>query len=432
MTWLYAFRNLFRNRRRSLVTGIAVLVGFLGLVLIGGFISRVEHTLRAQTIYLKYKGHLSIYRREGLEKYPTQPKRYQLSPADEEKIQEVLRLHDADIDWVGSTLSGVGLMSRGEKSVPFSLLAVDRKTLREVQDNDRVKDWARDFVTPQDLIYAKAVAGDPTAVSATPRLGESVGLKTPFESLSEADASLQLAGMTHFRDLNAVDAPLASSHSTGSEFTENSSLLGTVELARDLYQAEGVQNLIVFLKKDDAVKRLAAGIEREFREKNLPYEVFVFSDHRVSPHYAGTMGFLHIMSGFFIFLICGAVVLSIVNSLTMGILERVRELGTLRAVGFGRGRISWLLTQEALCLTTVSCALGAVLALSLAAVINAMNFRFSPPGVPHSMQFLVTPQWETVALASILLLSLTAASSYLLSYYKMKTQIINLLSDTGA
>ncbi len=41
MLWKIAFRNILRNRRRSVMTGSAVAVGALAMLVFGGFISYI-------------------------------------------------------------------------------------------------------------------------------------------------------------------------------------------------------------------------------------------------------------------------------------------------------------------------------------------------------------------------------------------------------
>lgn len=432
MTWKFAFRNLFRNSRRSLATGVAILVGFVGLVLLGGFLFRFENTLKTQAIYLKYKGHLSFYKTEALERFANDPERFELKPDDVAAIRELLTKYQDRIEWIGLGLTGVGLMSNGVKSTPAHLTSVDVETLQRVQLHPSVQMFAQDFITPEDSAYAQAVGENPLAVSMSTRMGELLNLKPPFSELSVEARDLQLAGISVYGDLNAVNTELVSSHSTGSEFFENTSLLGPLPLAQELFQTEGVQTLMVFLKDSSDTHTLLSSLQSDLKEKNLGLEVYPFDLQAISPNYVGSMGFLYVMAGFFLFLICGAVILSIINSLTMGILERVREIGTLRALGYRRVQISWMLTQESILLTSLASVLGAALALIVSWTINQMNFQFTPPGAPKSIQFSLTPEWFFYVLAFLLFLILSAGASYVMSYYKMNTKVIDLLSDTGA
>ncbi|HDR9844882.1 TPA: ABC transporter permease, partial [Burkholderia multivorans] len=60
-TLMLALRNLQRNRRRSLTTLLAMIVGVSAILLFGGF-SR-DITLGLQTDFVQRSGHLQIQRR---------------------------------------------------------------------------------------------------------------------------------------------------------------------------------------------------------------------------------------------------------------------------------------------------------------------------------------------------------------------------------
>jgi putative ABC transport system permease protein len=56
-------------------------------------------------------------------------------------------------------------------------------------------------------------------------------------------------------------------------------------------------------------------------------------------------------------------VLGVVNTMSMAVLERTREIGLLRAIGWRRQRVLGLLLSESVLLTTVGCAVGIALAI---------------------------------------------------------------------
>ncbi|MGZ3749054.1 MAG: ABC transporter permease, partial [Pseudobdellovibrionaceae bacterium] len=163
----------------------------------------------------------------------------------------------------------------------------------------------------------------------------------------------------------------------------------------------------------------------------LDYQVYPFNDDAISLFYVGTMGFLYIMEGFFIFLIFSAVALSIINSMTISILERVREIGTLRAIGFTNSQTALLFTTESLYLTGISLCIGYILAQILGRIINVMNIRFDPPGIAGDMQFIVTPEaWFCFSLAiPVLLICLICA--YVVSKRLVNKPIIQLLQQSN-
>jgi len=428
-SWRLALRNLRRNRRRSLATGAAIVAGFVGLILLGGYLIRVEKTLRASSVYLNHQGHVSIYKIGGLENFSIQPSRYLVSKELLEQVRAMLSDSGdatkselaANIDWIGWNLSGAGLMSDGTRSVPFIARGVDAETIRRARENRFVRRWAPEFLTTESETFAVKAQMSPTAISLTRRLSELIG----------GAQEVQLAGQTVFSDLNAVNADVAAHHSTGVELAEDTSLLASLPLLQELYATDGVHFISIFLKEGVSPKPFSEKLNAQFSQRGLGLVAYAFSHPSISPNYVGSMSFLYAMSAFFLFLICGAVALSIVNSLTMGILERLREIGTLRAMGFRSHRISVMFAQESMALAVIGQVFGLLLAIGLASIVNHLGIMFWPPGTSGPIRFLLAPEWWCVALVFVLILVLSGVASYLTCRVQLRRRIVDLLADTG-
>ena len=96
--------------------------------------------------------------------------------------------------------------------------------------------------------------------------------------------------------------------------------------------------------------------------------------------------------------------LTVLGAMTLTILERTREIGTWRALGFRRGQMVSLIVREAFLLAVVGLFLGLLGGLLGAAAINQSGIRFSPPGVQGSIALLIYPSpWSCAAHAALLL-----------------------------
>jgi putative ABC transport system permease protein len=73
------------------------------------------------------------------------------------------------------------------------------------------------------------------------------------------------------------------------------------------------------------------------------------------------------------------VVLATSNTLVMTVMERVREIGTLRAVGTTPGQIAAGVLWEALWLGVLGAILGGILGAAATAAINAAGLKMPPP-----------------------------------------------------
>ena len=89
------------------------------------------------------------------------------------------------------------------------------------------------------------------------------------------------------------------------------------------------------------------------------------------------------------------VVLAASNTLAMTVFERVRELGTMRAIGTGRGQLAKLILAEALWLGLLGAAAGCVGGYLLTLGINSAGLQMPPPpGAvdPIDLQLALVPE----------------------------------------
>jgi putative ABC transport system permease protein len=94
--------------------------------------------------------------------------------------------------------------------------------------------------------------------------------------------------------------------------------------------------------------------------------------------------------------------LGIVNTLTMGVLERVREIGVLRAIGMSRRQAMRMVVVEATILGIVGVVLGAVAGIGVGAVLLQLGGGLGHPGgVP----------WLPIGVAAVLGLVLPALAA---------------------
>ena len=84
-TWIkIAFRNLLKNRRRSLFTILAIGLGFAAVNLFGGFTSYMFTNLEDSYIYAQANAHITIFKKDFLTKGKLDPVAFLLA---QEEIQ---------------------------------------------------------------------------------------------------------------------------------------------------------------------------------------------------------------------------------------------------------------------------------------------------------------------------------------------------------
>lgn len=118
-TWLkIAFRNILKNRRRSLVTLMAIGMGFAALSLFRGYTHNIYTGLRRAAIHGEGLGHLTIYKHGWLEHGRIDPGPSMFSALE---LRTLLAVVEAEADVVLATpqLFLSGLVSNGRISMIF-------------------------------------------------------------------------------------------------------------------------------------------------------------------------------------------------------------------------------------------------------------------------------------------------------------------------
>lgn len=96
--------------------------------------------------------------------------------------------------------------------------------------------------------------------------------------------------------------------------------------------------------------------------------------------------------------------LGIVNTLTMDVLERVREIGILRAAGMTRRQVARMVVVEAGIIGAVGALLGIVAGLVSAALMITLSGTRTAP--------VLDIPWSTMALALVLGIGLAMLAAY--------------------
>jgi len=155
-----------------------------------------------------------------------------------------------------------------------------------------------------------------------------------FRAQSSNDPNVQLAGRTFQNNFSAIDAEIVGFYSSGLELLEESAAQLPLEALQKLYETEAVTKMAIYLPWDTPVEENAALLNSELKKAGLDLEVHHFKEFSVNPFYAGFMNLIYVMSAFFLTLAVCVVTLTVSDTMTMSVLERSKEIGTLRAVGF--------------------------------------------------------------------------------------------------
>lgn len=445
------FRNFWRQKARNIYTLIAVAVGSASLICIGGYTNRWENTLKNDAIYLRGAGSLSIYKEDGRLLSRSKPKKFTLSAADVAKIRHELGAHP-EVEHIGSFLRMTGLASNGCNSQPFEVLGYDPELDATLRAKPEVRRWCGDllgFIKGESF----AAIGRPGLVGLASGLASLLGkasvqsegaVEAPLTDLKaycEApgareriarDPNLQLMGLTFDGHFGAVDADIAHIFSTGSTLQEDTRLTAPLALVQELYQTERASHVAIYLKDHSRAERLMPAFAAQLKAAGLNVEIFSWNDRRISPFYHGVMSFIRAMDLFCTLLISSVVALCVINLTTMNVLERSREIGTLKAIGFPRSLIARIFLAEASLVAAVGSALGLALALLVCHYLEGAGIRFHPPGFTGSVSFILAPSPVSILRVLGLLTGLVLLASGWTSFSMARRSSLELLTEKSS
>ena len=132
------------------------------------------------------------------------------------------------------------------------------------------------------------------------------------------------------------------------------------------------------------------------------------------PQYGQITGMFSAILGFIAVLIGGIVLFTVSNTMSMAVVERTVEIGTLRAMGLRRQGIRRLFVCEGLVLGVAGAVLGVGLALGLAWAVNHSGLTWLPPGNSEPVPLTVRVWGETLTLVwtALGLLVVSAVSAW--------------------
>jgi putative ABC transport system permease protein len=144
------------------------------------------------------------------------------------------------------------------------------------------------------------------------------------------------------------------------------------------------------------------------------------------------MAFVGAMVFFIVILVANVVAFSVLNAMTLAVIERVRELGTLRSLGFTRRQVRALFLREAALLTAVAVVVGAALAVGIAELLHVVDFRFEPPGAGGEIRLEFMPSPAALAGTALFFLALTVTATFLAVRRKARAQVAALIAEVAA
>ncbi|MGZ5205678.1 MAG: ABC transporter permease [Caldimonas sp.] len=384
MRWLvFAIQNTLRNRRRSLVTIAIAALGTAAILLAGGFALYTYQALAQSAA--RSTGHLIVGLPEQFTKDEDTPLQYGL---DDSAALAARLQADPEVRHVLPRIAFSGLVSNGDKSTVMLATGVDPD--HEFAVKGPFLSVLAGEVLVSDAAQAEIMLGEGLAKSLKAKPG----------------SGLTLLASTTDGALNALDVVVKGVFSTGVPEIDKRLVYTDIATAQKLLNTKRVSTLGVFLKSMEATsgaqQRVAAANPKLTVQTWIDQAFFYRSVRELYNRIFGALG-----------LIIGVIVVFVVaNAMAMAIIERTREIGTLRALGTLPSQLLRTCALEGLVLGGVGALAGAVLALFVSILLDVAPVQMPPPpgstrGYPLSI--VVDPAMFVLTVLAMVAVSMLAS-----------------------
>ncbi len=235
---------------------------------------------------------------------------------------------------------------------------------------------------------------------------------------------LTLLTTTASGSINGMDVKLVGIISTGMKDYDDRIIILNLSVVQYLLRINDVQRIVVVLDKTDhtteVVKRLKVKLNN-FGIDIRPWSELADYYHQVVSIFMAIYTFINIV-------VVVIVVLSITNTMTMSVLERTREIGTIRAIGTRRNSVVIMFVLESVIIGCLGSLLGIIFGGIISKIISSLNITMPPaPGYTIGYPLTINLPINTLLLSFILSTLAALVSGFLSASKIVRLKIVEAL-----
>lgn len=315
----FGFRNIGRNRKRTLINASTVAAAVMVIILFdvireGQWSDVIENYIRLGV------GHVKIHKK-GYDKESDRLPINNLLLRDFEEVEQ----HIKDISGIKAIfprLKAGGLISYRGKQSPVLINGMDLKNEKQF-----------------GLLSEKNVRGDiPTEGEYKVLLGKEISslLKTDVDSI------IFLYSRTTYETHNVIDLEVSGIYSIGFSEFEKINIYVPRSLLQELIGTEAVSELTIILEDPRQTEVIVDTLKN--RLSSLDVEVFPYTHYMED--ILSLRGMQEGATGFIRGILLILALFGILNMMLVSTWERKKEIGTMRAIGYGKSQIVGIFLSE--------------------------------------------------------------------------------------
>ena len=381
-----AWRNLWRQSRRSLITASAMAIGVAMcmsmIAFMDGMYGQMFDVLVGQKL-----GHVQMH-------HPDYPGRNLLHDTMPESVVDEVRDVDG-VEGLSARLNGYGLMGGERTSVGVKLVGINPS------DEDALTHLSNMVIEGEYLTEEsqnQTIIGNQLAEDLSVSIGDMVVIVTQGADGSMGNELLEVSGIFN----------------TGSVSMDKSgAYLHIADLQNLFVLPESVHEVLITAPSKSGIDSLAESV-RSVASDNVLVQTWYESD----PQTAQMMSLQDVSAVIMLSIVFSVAALGVLNTMLMSVFERTRELGLLKSLGVTPGQVVQLVMIESFLLALLACALGGLLGgvLDWYIVVHGLDMSSGGEGINYAGVTLdpvihgeVRPGGIVLTLVSVVVVSVLAA-----------------------
>ncbi|MBP7583865.1 MAG: ABC transporter permease [Spirochaetes bacterium] len=347
-----AWRNIWRNRRRTLLTLLTTVAG-CGMIIFNNALFNGATRAMVEDAVALNAGHLQICEKGFHENRTTD---YAFTPSAELLTALEGMKKKGMISGVTPRIEASAMVSTGEITEGAVVQGVDVSSAKGVISiHEKILPGGR-TLTPADT-YA-ALLGDALAKNLGVSTGSRVNIISQGFDGSIASARLEVVGLVK----------------SGNTALDQTLVLVPQSAADETFAMMGhVNSLVVRLSPDADTSAAAAALRNIAGPANLE----VISWEKLIPEIVQFVVLDNIAGYIFSFILFVVVAFTVLNTVQMSVFERTKEFGVLLSIGTAPRRVFSIVMLESVFIALIGISLGIVLGLGVSAIVERHPFDYS-------------------------------------------------------
>ena len=354
-----AARNLFRYKRRTLLTSMLITLGVVSVLLFIS-ISGSFKSLMVGQITDSMLGHVQIHKKGYLASIDSLPLNRNLTGKQIEKIEQILANEDA-VEAYSMRIKLGAMFSNFTETSNIRLNAVT--PLDEIKTapllTDRILTGNKDgLINTGEILIPELLAKGMKV-----KVGDGIVLVANNKDGSVNGQNFMVRGI-----LEGISGPGGRDGMIHIDDAKSLLRIGAAE----------VSEFAIRLKNIDQLPAVFASLQKQLGAMKNPQGMPVFEVHtweKISPFF-NIAKMIDLMTFFIKIMLVAIVLVSIMNVMIMAVYERINEIGTIAAIGTLPNKILGLFVVEGFLMGVLGTTVGTAISLITIAIMNATQISF--------------------------------------------------------